>query len=141
MEELRAATTWEQRFFGALMGAFAGQALLLACLGVYGVLAYAVSRRTHEIGVRLALGASPANVVGLVVRRGARLAAAGVALGLVLSLAVGRLLQVILYGVSGADLTAFAAMAAVLAGVVLLASWLPARRAAGVDPIAALRTE
>lgn len=141
LEEVRAFTTWEQRFFGKLMGAFAAQAVLLACLGVYGVLAYAVSRRTHEIGVRLALGARPADVVGLVVGRGARLAALGVALGLVLSLAVGRLLQGILYGVSGSDPLAFVTTAALLAGVVLLASWLPARRAAAVDPMAALRTE
>jgi ABC-type antimicrobial peptide transport system permease subunit len=108
MGEVRAATTWEQRFFGKLMGAFAAQALLLACLGVYGVLAYAVSRRTHEIGVRLALGARPADVVSLVVGRGARMALAGVALGLLLSLAVGQTLQGILYGVSGSDLVAFA---------------------------------
>jgi predicted permease len=141
MQEVRAFTTWEQRFFGKLMGAFAGQALLLACLGVYGVLAYAVSRRTHEIGVRLALGASRADVVGLVVRRGAKMAAVGVALGLLLSVAVGRVLQGILYGVSGGDPIAFAAMAALLAAIVLLASWLPARRAAGIDPIAALRTD
>ena len=79
MEEVRAYTTFEQRFFGKLMGAFAGQALLLACLGVYGVLAYGVSRRTHEIGVRLALGARPGDVIRLVVRQGARMAAAGVA--------------------------------------------------------------
>ena len=141
MAEVRAATTWEQRFFGKLMGAFAVQALLLACLGVYGVLAYAVSRRTHEIGVRLALGARPADVVSLVVGRGARMALAGVAIGLLLSLAVGRMLQGILYGVGGSDRVAFVGMAALLCATVLLASWLPARRAARVDPIAALRTE
>ena len=91
MEEVRAYTTFEQRFFGKLMGAFAGQALLLACLGVYGVLAYGVSRRTHEIGVRLALGARPLDVIRLVVRQGAKMAAAGVAAGLLLAVALGRL--------------------------------------------------
>lgn len=141
MEEVRAFTTWEQRFFGKMMGGFAAAAALLACLGVYSVLAYAVSRRTHEIGVRLALGARPKDVVRLVVGRGALMAASGVGLGLLLSVAVGRLLQGVLYGVSGTDLGAFAAMAALLTSVVLLASWLPARRAAAVDPIAALRTE
>lgn len=141
MQEVRAFTTWEQRFFGKLMGAFAVQAVLLACLGVYGVLAYAVSRRSHEIGVRLALGARPADVVRMVLGRGAALAAAGVGLGLLLSLAVGRVLQSVLYGVGGSDFLAFTAMAALLSAVVLLASWLPARRAAAVDPIAALRTE
>ena len=89
MEEVRAYTTFEQRFFGKLMGAFAGQALLLACLGVYGVLAYGVSRRTHEIGVRLALGARPLDVIGLVVRQGATMAAAGVAAGLLLAVGAG----------------------------------------------------
>jgi predicted permease len=141
MAEVRAFTTWDQRFFGKLMGAFAAVALLLACLGIYGVLAYAVSRRSREIGVRLALGARPEDVHRMVLGRAGALAAAGVGLGLVLSLAVGRLLQSVLYGVSGGDPAAFAGMAALLAAVVLLASWLPARRAAAVDPIAALRAE
>ena len=141
MEEVRAYTTFEQRFFGKLMGAFAGQALLLACLGVYGVLAYGVSRRTHEIGVRLALGARPLDVVRLVVRQGAGLAAAGVALGLLLAVAMGRLIQGILFGVSFWEPWPLLATATVLVGVVLLASLLPARRAAAVDPLAALRAE
>jgi len=141
MEEVRAYTTFEQRFFGKLMGAFAGQALLLACLGVYGVLAYGVSRRTHEIGVRLALGARPLDVIRLVVRQGARMAAAGVASGLLLAVALGRLIQGILFGVSFWEPLPLFATAALLAGVVLLASFLPARRAAAVDPMAALRAE
>lgn len=141
MEEVRAYTTWEQRFFGELMGVFAAQALFLACLGVYGVLAYAVSLRSHEIGVRLALGARPADVVSLVVRRGAAMAAAGVGLGLPLAALVARLLEGVLYGVGGGDTALLAGMAALLAGVVLAASLLPARRAAAVDPIAALRAE
>jgi len=141
MEEVRAFTTWEQRFFGHLMGAFAAQALLLACLGVYGVLAYAVSRRTHEIGVRLALGARPVDVVRLVLRRGVALGALGTALGLLLSFAVGRGLQGVLYGVGPFEPLPLLATAIVLLAVVLAASLLPARRAAAVDPIAALRAE
>ena len=141
MDEVRAFTMWEQRFFGQLMGAFAGQALLLACLGVYGVLAYAVSQRIHEIGVRLALGARPQDVVGLVVRRGLLLGAAGAGLGLLLSLGVSRALAGVLYGVAPYDPASLAATAAALLVVVLAASLLPARRAAAVDPIAALRSE
>lgn len=141
MEEVRVVTTWEQRFFGNLMGTFAAQALLLACLGVYGLLAYAVSRRTHEIGVRMVLGARPVDVVRMVVRHGASLAAAGVSLGLVLALAVGRGLQGILYGVNPWDPGSLLAIAAFLGAVVLLASLLPARRAAAVDPMTALRSE
>ena len=141
MEEIRAYTTFEQRFFGKLMGAFAGQALLLACLGVYGVLAYGVSQRTHEIGVRLALGARPLDVIRLVVHQGARMAAAGVASGLLLAVALGRLIQGILFGVSFWEPLPLFAIATVLVGVVLLASLLPARRAAAVDPMAALRAE
>ena len=141
MQEVRAFTTWDQRFFGQLMGAFAAQALLLACLGVYGVLAYAVSRRTHEIGVRLALGARPADVVRLVLRRGAALGLVGTALGLLLSLAVGRALQGVLYGVEPGEAGPLLATAGLLGAVVLVASLLPALRAAKVDPIAALRAE
>jgi len=136
-----ANTAYTQRFFGHLMGAFAGQALLLACLGVYGVLAYAVSQRIHEIGVRLALGARPQDVVGLVVRRGLLLGAAGAGLGLLLSLGVSRALAGVLYGVAPYDPASLAATAAALLVVVLAASLLPARRAAAVDPIAALRSE
>jgi putative ABC transport system permease protein len=141
MEEVRAYTTFEQRFFGRLMGAFAVQALLLACLGVYGVLAYGVSRRTHEIGVRLALGARPLDVIRLVVRHGAGMAAAGTAVGLLLAVALGRSIQGILFGVDVWEPLPLLATAGVLACVVLLASALPARRAAVVDPVAALRAE
>lgn len=141
MEEVRAYTTWEQRFIGKLMGAFAAQAILLACIGVYGVLAYAVGRRTHEIGVRLALGARPLDLLGLVLRRGAALAAAGVGLGLALSLAMGRLIRGILYGVRPSDPAPLLQTAVLLVAVVLAASLLPARRAAAVDPMRALRVE
>jgi putative ABC transport system permease protein len=141
MREVRAYTTWEQRFFGETMGAFATSALLLACLGVYGVLAYTVGRRAREIGVRMALGARPADVTRLVVGEGALLAGAGVAGGLLLSASGARLLAGSLYGVSAADPAMFAQMAAFLVASVLLASWLPARRAARIDPMAALRQD
>jgi putative ABC transport system permease protein len=141
MSEVRAFTTWEQRFLGKAMGYFACAALLLACLGVYGVLAHAVSRRTREIGIRMALGAKPKDVVRLVVRQGATLVAAGAGAGLLLSLGLTRLLRGVLYGVSASDPAAFVGMAALLAGVVLLASYLPARRGARTDPIAALRSD
>jgi putative ABC transport system permease protein len=141
MDQVRAFTTWEQRFFGRLMGAFALAALLLACVGVYGLLAYAVGRRTQEIGVRMALGARPGDMARLVLSEGARLAAAGAALGLALALALARALRAILYGVSATEPLAFAGMALLLLAVVLLASLLPARRAARIEPMAALRHE
>jgi putative ABC transport system permease protein len=141
MSEVRAYTTWEQRFFGEMMGAFATSALFLACLGVYGVLAYTVGRRAREIGVRMALGARPTDVTRLVVGEGAVLAALGVAGGLLLSTGVARMLAGSLYGVSAADPWTFVEMAAFLGASVLLASWLPARRAARIDPMAALRQD
>ena len=141
MREVRAYTTWDQRFFGQTMGVFAAAALLLACLGVYGVLAHAVSLRAHEMGVRFALGARSADVVRLVVGEGAILAGAGVALGLLLAAMVTRLLEGLLFGLSAADPLTFTGMAALLLGVVLVASYLPARRAARVDPMTVLRRE
>lgn len=141
MADVRALTTWEQRFFGRMMGGFAGVAMLVACLGVYGILAHAVSRRTHEIGVRLALGARPLDVTRLVMGRGLSMATAGVVVGSLLSFIEGRFLQGILYGISGSDVTAVAAMGGLLTVVVLFASWLPARRAAAVDPMVVLRNQ
>jgi putative ABC transport system permease protein len=141
MRDLRAYTTWEQRFFAQTMGGFAIAALLLACLGVYGVLTYAVSRRTHEIGVRLALGARPPQIVSLVVGEGARLGAIGIAAGAVGAMATGRVLASVLYGVDPGSAWPIVAMAALLLAVVLAASYVPARRAGGVDPMAALRED
>ncbi|HUG53264.1 MAG TPA: ABC transporter permease [Vicinamibacteria bacterium] len=141
MTERRRLTTWHQRFFGQAMGVFASVAVLLACLGVYGVLTYMVRRRRREIGVRMALGASPADVLRLVVGRAAGLALLGVALGLVLAAALAHLLQGILYGVGAGDPWALAGMAALLLAVVLAASALPARRAARTQPTEALRCD
>lgn len=140
MRELRRFTTWEDEFFGRLMAVFATMALLLACLGIYALISYSVSRRAREIGVRLALGAMPADVVRMLLRETARVGSAGLVIGLLLALAIARALVGALYGVA-LDPWLFATMAAVLATAIVLATWLPARRAAGVEPTIALRDE
>jgi putative ABC transport system permease protein len=118
-----------------------GLALALATVGVYGVVAYAVTLRTHEIGVRMAIGAKPADVVRMMLNEGGRLAIAGVAVGSVLSLAGARLIRGLLFEVSATDPLTFAAVAVGLLGVALTASYIPARRATRVDPMIALRGE
>jgi len=122
---------------------YAGEfdALVLAAAGLYGVIAYTVASRTREIGVRIALGATPGGIVSEVVRRGMTLAAIGMILGLAGALAVGRSLESLLYGMPPNDLLTLGGAAVSFALVALAASWVPARRAAKVDPIAALRTE
>lgn len=129
------------RLAGRLFGFLGGLGLFLAAIGLYGVLAYAVSRRTHEIGVRIAMGARRRDVLGLVMRRALVLTATGAGLGLVLALALTRMLQGILYGISAGDPWTYTAVAAVLFAAAGLASYLPARRALAVDPLAALRHE
>ncbi len=129
----------KQRFTLQLVATFAALTLLLALLGVYGVLSYRVAQRTAEIGIRMALGAAPASVVRLVVRQGMRLALLGLALGLVGALAVTRFLASLLYGIGTNDPPTFAAVIALVFGTSLLASWLPARRATKGGPMAALR--
>ena len=141
MTERRRYTTWEQRFFGQMMGAFAAIALLLACVGVYALLSYAARRRTQEIGVRLALGARPADVVWLFVRQGSVIGVCGLAVGMLLAIAVARTLSGSLWGVEVFDLPLFGGIGAALLVVVLLASYWPARRASRTDPIAALRAD
>ncbi len=131
----------KQRGLSALFAAFGLVALLLAALGLYGVMAYAVARRTREMGVRLALGATPAQVIRLVAGDGLRLALTGVVVGSLLAIPLGQILGALIFGVEVADLAAFAATCALLVGVALAAALLPARRAARVDPIAALRAE
>jgi predicted permease len=140
MGEVRQATTWEQEFFGDLMAVFAAAALLLACLGIYALISYSVGRRSHEIGVRLALGARPADVVSMLLREIATVGGIGLLTGLMLAIAIARLLAGSLYGVS-VDGWLFASMALPLSAAIVLATWLPARRAARVAPTLALRDE
>jgi putative ABC transport system permease protein len=130
-----------RRFNLALLGLFALLALVLAGVGLYGVLAYGVAERTHEIGIRMALGAERQRVLALILRQGLTLAAAGIAIGLPASLLVGRALRSSLFGVTAADPATLALIPLGLLAVALLAAWLPARRATRVDPMVALRNE
>ncbi len=139
MEKLVAGTVAVQRFHSTLLLSFAAVALALAAVGVYGVMSYTVTRRTQEIGIRLALGAGRANVLGLIVGQGLRLTLLGVGIGLVSAFALTRLLNSLLFGVSASDPLTFFAVSAFLAVTAALASYLPARRASRIDPIVALR--
>jgi len=116
-------------------------AALLAAIGLYGVLTYMVTRRTHELGIRMALGATKTNVTWLVLKEVVRMAATGLAIGLVAAFGLGRMIESQLFGVKASDPLVFAVSATLLAGVALLAGWLPARKAANVDPMVALRYE
>jgi ABC-type antimicrobial peptide transport system permease subunit len=124
-----------------LLGIFAALALVLACVGIYGVISYLAGQRTHEIGIRMALGAQRASVLRLVVGEGARMALIGVALGTAAALGLTRLMANQLFGVSPHDPLTFAGVALLLAMVALGACYLPARRAMRTDPMAALRQE
>ena len=141
MDEIVSASVAQPRLLTALVGAFAGFALLLAAIGIYGVMAYSVSQRIHEVGIRMALGATPRDVFARVVGQGMRLVFIGIALGCVASLALTRLLATLLFGTSATDPVTFAAVAFTLIAVALLACYLPARRATRVNPIIALRSE
>jgi putative ABC transport system permease protein len=131
----------EPRFRTFVLSAFAAIALLLAAVGVYGLISYSVTQRTREIGIRVALGAQPRQVLGRMMREGLLLAATGAAIGLAAALLAARLLSTFLFGVGATDAPTFAAVAAILVAVAVLATYLPSRRALRVDPIAALRTE
>jgi putative ABC transport system permease protein len=124
-----------------LLGIFASVALILAAIGLYGVMSYSVSWQTHEIGIRMALGANRANVLRLVVQQGMKMALIGLALGLVGAFLVSRVMIGLLYGISPTDPLTFTGVSIVLLGVALLACLIPARRATRVDPIVALRAE
>ena len=130
-----------QRFSTVLLTAFASGALLLAVIGLYGMLAFGVARRRREIGVRLALGATRSEVLALVVRQGMTLTLAGLGLGIAGAVGATRLMRGLLYQTEPLDLVTFASVPGILAVVALLACYLPARRAAGVEPMAALRAE
>ncbi len=127
------------RFLAQLMVGYAALALLLAAVGLYGVVSYSVAQRTREIGLRMALGAEPAHVLRIVLRRAFQLAGTGLAIGLLGSLALGRVIRSLLYATSPTDAVTLLSVAAVLLSVAGLASYLPARRATRVDPTVALR--
>jgi putative ABC transport system permease protein len=139
MDQLLATATSDSTFRTFVLTCFGMLGLVLAIVGVYGVMSYAVSQRAHEMGVRAALGAAPRDLVLLVLRDAGTLAAVGVALGLVGALAVTRGTEKLLFGVTPQDPGTFLSVAMVLAGVVLLASWIPARRAGRVDPLEVVR--
>jgi putative ABC transport system permease protein len=141
MDEYVARTLTSKRLLLMLLAVFAGVALTLAAVGIYGVMSYAVTQRTSEIGIRMALGAHPRDVLRLVVGNGMWLAVVGVVLGLAASYWLTRLMDTMLFGVSATDKTTFAAVAFVLVLVAFIATWIPARRAARVDPLVALRYE
>jgi putative ABC transport system permease protein len=141
MQEIVANSLVKRKFTMLLLAIFAGLAVTLAAIGLYGVMSYSVSQRTREIGIRMALGAQRKQVLKLVVRQGMTLTAIGVVVGIAVSLGLTHLMANLLFGISATDSTTFLALSVVLLAVALLACWLPARRASGVDPMVALRAE
>jgi len=140
LEEALSASVAQQRFTMLLLVTFAGMALVLAAIGIHGVLSFAVAQRRHELGIRMALGAPAGRVTRLVVGQGTRLVAIGLALGVIAAFWLTRLLASQLYGVSATDLATFLAVIPVLGVVALVATWLPARKAVRIDPVEAMRT-
>jgi putative ABC transport system permease protein len=141
LDEIVAHSISEPRFYMVLLGAFAGTALFLAALGIFGVMSYAVVQRSREIGIRVALGADPKQVLAMVLGHASLLAVAGVGLGLAGALSLSRAMGSLLFELSPTDPTTLAGVAVLLLAVALLASYLPARRATRVDPLIALRSE
>ncbi|HET7748323.1 MAG TPA: FtsX-like permease family protein, partial [Terriglobales bacterium] len=132
---------WAARFSAGLLSIFAFVAVLLCAVGIYGVVGYTVGLRVREIGIRLALGAQPSDVALMILRQSATTLSVGLAIGLICAFVLGRFISNLLYGMSGTSPAAFLATALLLAAVGLLASYVPARRAAGVDPLLAVRNE
>jgi ABC-type antimicrobial peptide transport system permease subunit len=141
MEQIVSQSVAPRRFSMLLLSVFAVVALVLASIGIYGMMSYAVAQRTREIGLRMTLGAQRGNVLRMVIGHGMKLALIGVALGLVASVALTRTMKTLLFGVSATDPTTFVGLALLLTLIALLACWFPARRATRVDPIVALRYE
>jgi hypothetical protein len=141
VERTMAESLWQRRLWGVLFAAFAGLALTLAAIGVYGVVSYAVAQRTREMGVRMAVGATPGDVRALVVREGLALCLAGVGVGVAAALALARLAESLLFGVSAYDGTVYGGVIAVIVATVALACLVPAIRASRISPTVALRAE
>jgi putative ABC transport system permease protein len=141
METIVSESLAGRRLTMLLLGIFAGLALLLAAVGIYGLISYAVTQRTHEIGIRMALGANSRNVLGMVVGDSIRMIAIGVGVGLAAAFFLTRFMRSLLFGVSETDPVTFAVIPALLAAVALAATYIPARRATRVDPMVALRHE
>jgi putative ABC transport system permease protein len=141
METILANSTWQRRLWGVSFAIFAALALALTAVGVYGVMSYLAGHRTREIGIRMALGAQPGAVLRLIIGQGLKLVVIGVAIGLIGSLAMTRMMASLLFGMSATDPMTFAGVASLLIIVAILACWIPARRAAKTDPMIALRTE
>jgi putative ABC transport system permease protein len=139
MEEAMSESVAQPRLRTTLLALFSAVALALSLIGVYGVMAYAVSERTHELGVRIALGASPGDIRSLVVGEGTRLAGTGIAIGIVGALAASRALGALLFGVSATDPATFTLAAVILAIAGVAAAYIPARRASRIDPVSLLR--
>jgi len=141
MDEIVSSSIARPRLYAVLLATFAGVAVTLAAIGIYGVMSFSVARRTREIGIRIALGARHAAVMGLVLRHGAMLTGLGLIGGLAAAAALTRSLRGLLFGITPLDHSTFAAVTLLFAAIALLAAYVPARRATAVDPLAAIRSE
>ena len=141
MNEIRRQGFWQHQLFGRMFGTFGALALVLAVVGVYGVLSYSVSQRTQEFGVRMALGAEPGDVRRMMIRQGLGLAGWGIAFGVAGAFGITRVIGSLLYNVTATDPLSFAGVVVLMLGVAAAAAYLPARRATEVDPMVALRAE